>query len=74
MNILKTIFSEAGKEFLSYFEVDADAMSPKMKSIMSNPVDRKKYLDAIEKLREKENEEIEITLSNDEKMTITLNP
>lgn len=53
----------------SYFSSDMDIMSTEAKEIFSNPEDKKKYLDAVQKLRETSHEE-KIILSNKEEITL----
>ncbi len=64
---------EVGKVFNSYFVTNTDVMSQDVKEILAHPEDRKKYLDAIEKLKSEKKEEVEIELSTKKKITLTLN-
>ena len=73
MSVLKSILKEVIKVFNSYFVTNTDVMSPDVKEIMSNPEDRKKYLEAINALKSKEMEEVKIKLSTKKEMTLTLN-
>ncbi|TVP42764.1 MAG: hypothetical protein EA341_19190 [Mongoliibacter sp.] len=72
MSVIKPILKEVVKVFHSYFVTTTDVMSPDVKEIMANPEDKKKYFDAIEKLKSGE-EEVKIKLSTKKEMTLTLN-
>lgn len=63
---------EAGKVLNDFFNSDTDVMSKDIKKIMSNPEDKKKYLEAIKQLKVDNKKSAEVTFSNKEKMTLTL--
>ncbi|RFZ92617.1 hypothetical protein D0C36_14470 [Mucilaginibacter conchicola] len=54
----------------SYFSSDMDVMSDEAKKIFSNPDDRKKYIEAVEKLKGTTSKEETIILSTQEKITL----
>lgn len=83
MSVKSIILNAVGKIFEIYFTSDLEVMSPKAKQILSNPEDRKIYMDAIKRIKEereksagKNEKDIElrenITLSNDEKITVVI--
>ena len=60
----------------TFFGSDTEVMSSRVKDIMANPEDKKKYLDALEKLRKLEDDgkhgTEKIKLSNDEELELTV--
>ncbi|MEX2410969.1 MAG: hypothetical protein WD607_06275 [Candidatus Paceibacterota bacterium] len=74
-NTLKSIhltILEAGKVLNDFFNSDTEVMSKDIKKIMSNPEDKKKYLNAIKQLKVENKKSAEVTFSNKEKMILTL--
>jgi len=74
-NTLSSIYLtiiEAKKVLNDFFNSDTEVMSQDIKNIMQNPEDRKKYLDAIKQLKVENKKRAEVTFSNNEKMTLTL--
>lgn len=69
MGIIKLITQRMGDILSSYFISDMDVMSEDAKKIFANEVDRKKYIEAVEKLKNDSKEET-IILSNNEKITL----
>ncbi|GAB2784402.1 hypothetical protein GCM10027275_30740 [Rhabdobacter roseus] len=57
------ILGAAKGVFETTFSTDMDIMSPEAKQIMSNPEDKKKYIEAIESLRDTSGQEKTIELS-----------
>lgn len=70
MTVIQQIKNAVGNVIETYFSSDLDVMSHEAKRIMSNPEDKKKYLEAVEKLKNPEQKEITITLSNREEITL----
>ena len=70
--VIKLIVRAVGGALSSYFSSDMDVMSDEAKAIFSNEEDRKKYIDAVDALRDPKGskEPITITLSNQEKITL----
>ncbi len=54
----------------TYFASDLDVMSPEVKKIMANPVDREEYVKAIETSSAGKKKEVTITLESGEEMTL----
>ena len=74
-NIFKPIviaIQEAVKVFHDFFSSDTEIMSKDIKKIMANPEDRKRYLNAVKELKIENKKRTEVTFSNKEKMTLTL--
>ena len=69
MGIIKLITQTMGNILGSYFISDMDVMSEDAKKIFANEEDRKKYIEAVERLKKNSKEET-ITLSNHEKITL----
>ena len=63
MNVILDIRNAVLEVITSFFRSDMDIVSPEAKEIMSNPADRKKYVDAVEKLKSGDQEKITIDLS-----------
>ncbi|TZF85992.1 hypothetical protein FW774_02720 (plasmid) [Pedobacter sp. BS3] len=70
MKVLKQIQQVVGDVIESYFYSDLDVMSSEAKRIFSNPEDKKKYIDAVEKLKNTRSKEETIILSNNRKITL----
>jgi len=70
MTVIQQIKNAVGNVIESYFSSDLDIMSHEAKRILSNPEDKKKYMDAVEKLKNSEEKEVTITLSNHEEITL----
>lgn len=70
MSVLKQIRIALAKVLGSYFGSDMDVMSPEAREIFSNEEDAKKYIQAIERLKNTEGKREKITLSNDETITL----
>jgi len=70
MEVIRLISRAVGGILGIYFTSDMDVMSDEAKKIFSNDEDRKKYIDAVEKLKNPENKEEPITLSTGEKITL----
>ncbi|HTK20369.1 MAG TPA: hypothetical protein VL442_12665 [Mucilaginibacter sp.] len=68
--IIKIITRAMGSFFVSYFDSDTDVMSDDAKKIFANEDDRKKYIEAVEKLKNSNTKEETIVLSNHEKVTL----
>lgn len=76
--MVKSIFSlcfsyitETINILLEYlFYDDLDVMSPEVKQILSNPRDAKTYIDAIDRIRSGEVEQITITYSKNKTITL----
>ncbi len=63
-NIVNQIIKAVSNVFESYFTSDMDVVSSETKRILSNPGDRQKYMDAIERLQRGETHEEKIELSS----------
>lgn len=50
MRTFKELFYAVRYVFKSYFPSDTELVSPEVKKILANPENRKKYLNAVEKL------------------------
>ena len=70
MTVIQQIKNAVGNVIETYFSSDLDLMSQEAKRILSNPEDKKKYLDAVEKLKTSDTKEITIRLSNKEEITL----
>lgn len=71
MEVIKIITQSLGYILTSYFGSDMDVMSDNAKKIFSNKEDRKKYIEAVEKLKNTPDlKEQTITLSNNETITL----
>lgn len=71
MSIFNQIINAVGNVIGSFFSNDMDVMSPEARRILSNPEDREKYMEAVQFLKEHpEKKQKEITLSNNEKLTL----
>ncbi len=70
MTLVIKLFSRALGDVLEYFTSDMDVMSQEAKRIFSNEADKKKYLEAVERLKTHESESETIVLSNNEKITL----
>jgi len=70
MTVIQQIKNAVGNVIETYFSSDLDVMSQEAKRILSNPEDKKKYMDAVEKLKNPEQKEVTITLSNHEEITL----
>lgn len=75
MTIFKELSLSIKNVLETFFGSDTDVMSNRVKDIMSNPDDKKSYLEALEKLRKFEEEgrqeTVIVTLSNEEKLELT---
>jgi len=75
MTILKELSISMSNVLETFFGSDTDVMSNQVKEIMANPEDRKSYLEALEKLRDLENEgkhgTQKVKLSNNEELELT---
>jgi len=72
---LMSIWKELGNIYELYFSSDMDIISPKAKRILSNPEDRKKYMEAVKRLKENQdkadyNNKETVKLSNNEEITL----
>ena len=54
----------------SFFDSDMDVMSPEARKIFSNEDDKKKYVDAVEKLKKHPDQPQKIILSTKEEITL----
>ena len=63
---------EAKKVLNDFFNSDTEVMSQDIRKIMSNPDDKQKYLEALKELKIGNKKSTEVTFSNKEKMTLTL--
>jgi archaellum biogenesis ATPase FlaH len=70
MTVIQQIKAAVGNVMETYFSSDLDVMSQEAKRIMSNPEDKKKYIEAVEKLKTSSEKEVTIILSNQEKITL----
>ncbi len=70
MTFVIKLFSRALGDVLEYFTSDMDVMSQEAKRIFSNEEDKKKYIDALERLQRHESESETIELSNHDKITL----
>ncbi|HEY0054283.1 MAG TPA: hypothetical protein VGB63_02910 [Pedobacter sp.] len=70
MDVLKQITNALGGVLGSYFGSDMEVMSPEVIRIFSNEQDKRRYIDAVEKLQNTHNQKEIITLSNDETITL----
>ncbi|MDB5019166.1 MAG: hypothetical protein JWQ28_293 [Pedobacter sp.] len=75
MSIIKELLISMRNVLETFFGSDTDVMSNRVREIMANPADKKKYLDALERLRKLENEGKpgveKIKLSNNEELELT---
>ena len=75
MTIIKEITDSMRSVLDTFFGSDTDVMSDRVKEIMSNPNDRKNYLEALSKLKELEKNgeqgKEKITLSNNQELELT---
>ncbi|CAN5396295.1 hypothetical protein BH10PSE19_BH10PSE19_23080 [soil metagenome] len=70
MTFVIKLFSRALGDVLEYFTSDMDVMSQEAKRIFSNEDDKRKYIEAVEKLKKHESESETIILSNDDEITL----
>jgi hypothetical protein len=70
MEVIKLVTRAMGNFLGSYFSSDMDVMSEEAKRIFSNEEDRRKYIDAVEKLKNSDSKEETIILSTNEKITL----
>jgi hypothetical protein len=70
MTLVIKLFSRALGDVLEYFTSDMDVMSEEAKRIFSNEEDKKKYLEAVQKLNAHKSERETITLSNHDEITL----
>ncbi len=63
INTLREVKNAVMNVVESYFSSDMQVMSSETKRIFSNPEDKKKYIDAIEKIQRGESKEESIELS-----------
>ena len=75
MSVFNRIFKEAKEVFSTYFVSDDQLLSSDIKQILDNPEDRKKYFEAIDQLKDQEKpvKEVELELSNEKRITLSLN-
>lgn len=75
MTLIKEITISMRNVLDTFFGSDTDVMSDRVKEIMSNPNDRKNYLDALSRLKELEKKgeqgKEKITLSNNQELELT---
>lgn len=75
MTIIKEITNSMRTVLDTFFGSDTDVMSDKVKEIMSNPSDRKNYLEALSRLKDLERDgkqgKEKITLSNNQELELT---
>lgn len=75
MTIIKEITISMKNVLSTFFGSDTDVMSDRVKEILSNPEDKKRYLEALSKLKEFEEKGEQgkqtITLSNNQKLELT---
>lgn len=69
MSFLHSIRNAFAVVFDAYFPTDLDLISPEAKQILGNPEDKKKYLDAIDRMREGSKREI-LVLHNGKELTL----
>ncbi|RQP15961.1 MAG: hypothetical protein EAS52_13320 [Parapedobacter sp.] len=72
LRILKSTFRAYYNAFSFIFRSDVDVISGKAKRILSDPDDRKVYLDAIDELAEDETKEATVKLKNKEEFTLIM--
>lgn len=70
MNVLKQIQRALNRVIEIYFNSDLDVMSSEAKEILSNPEDRRKYIEAVDRLKKNHGLEETITLSNKREITL----
>jgi len=75
MTIIKEISISMKSVLDTFFGSDTDVMSDRVREIMSNPDDKKNYLEALSKLKKLEEDGKQgketITLSNNQKLELT---
>lgn len=69
MNTIKHFLKVMGTVADRYFASDMEVISPEARRILSNPDDKKKYLDAVERLKGQSKKET-IKLSTGETITL----
>jgi hypothetical protein len=69
MDVVKQIQYALGRVIEMFFYSD-DAMSAEAKEIFANPEDRKKYIEAVEKLKNTHSAKETIILSNKNEITL----
>ena len=69
-NVLRVLFNALEADFYCF---DDDVMSKEARKILAHPTDRKKYLKAIERLKNPRCKQVTITLSTNETITLTAN-
>ncbi len=76
MTILRELSISMRNVLETFFGSDTEVMSNRVKDIMANPEDKKKYLDALERLRKLEDEgkhgTEKVKLSNNEELELTV--
>lgn len=76
MTVIRELAISMRNVLETFFGSDTEVMSSRVKDIMANPEDKKKYLDALEKLRKLEDEgkhgTEKVILSNDEELELTI--
>lgn len=71
METLKNIGFALSNVIGSYFKSDLDVMSDEVRTIMSNPDDKRKYIEAVDKLRSPNaSTSEEVTFSTGKKITL----
>jgi len=75
MTIIKEITNSMKNVLDTFFGSDTDVMSDKVKEIMSNPSDKKNYLEALSRLKQLERDgkqgKEKIILSNNQELELT---
>lgn len=75
MTIIKELSISMKSVLEIFFGSDTEVMSSQVRDIMANPEDKKKYLDALDKLRKLEDAgehgTEKVKLSNDEELELT---
>lgn len=70
METIKSVARSLEDIFRSYFSPNMDVMSDEAKKIFSNEDDKRKYIEAVEKLKNSKSKEETITLSTNETITL----
>lgn len=75
MSLITRILKEAKSVIATYFFSQEQLLSSDIQEILENPEDRKKYFEAIDKLKDsaKDVKEVDLELSNHKKITLSLN-
>lgn len=70
MEVLKNIATEMSDFLISYFSSDSAKMMKENDDLLLTDEDRKKYINAIDKIRNKKSKSETITLSNNKEMKL----